>query len=273
MLAAVCKRLAVMYAGRIVEEGPSHDVFEPPAHPYTARPGRRVSRHRRPALPDGAVGPRRRPARSARAALRLPVPPALRRARSTVRVASTSALWPAGAGRARGLRARPRARRVAVSDAPLARGSRPARQFADRRGAPSRERSTASTSTCARARSSPWWASPAAARRRWRARSSGSAPGVGRGPLRRRAAALRPPRRCARTAARCRWSSRTRPARSTPARRSTRRWPRACASTGVPGERGAARGRGALARRPAPARALLRPLPATRSPAASASGW
>ncbi len=35
-LAYVCKRLAVMYAGRIVEEGPSDDVFATPAHPYTA---------------------------------------------------------------------------------------------------------------------------------------------------------------------------------------------------------------------------------------------
>jgi len=34
-LATVCKRIAVMYAGRIVEEGPSHEVFEAPAHPYT----------------------------------------------------------------------------------------------------------------------------------------------------------------------------------------------------------------------------------------------
>ncbi len=34
-LAAVCRRLAVMYAGRIVEEGPSADVFRAPAHPYT----------------------------------------------------------------------------------------------------------------------------------------------------------------------------------------------------------------------------------------------
>jgi len=34
-LASVCRRLAVMYAGRIVEEGPSHDVFAAPAHPYT----------------------------------------------------------------------------------------------------------------------------------------------------------------------------------------------------------------------------------------------
>jgi peptide/nickel transport system ATP-binding protein len=34
-LAAVCRRLAVMYAGRIVEEGPSRDVFAGAAHPYT----------------------------------------------------------------------------------------------------------------------------------------------------------------------------------------------------------------------------------------------
>jgi peptide/nickel transport system ATP-binding protein len=34
-LAAVCRRLAVMYAGRIVEDGPSREVFAAPAHPYT----------------------------------------------------------------------------------------------------------------------------------------------------------------------------------------------------------------------------------------------
>jgi peptide/nickel transport system ATP-binding protein len=34
-LAAVCRRLAVMYAGLIVEQGPSDEVFEHPAHPYT----------------------------------------------------------------------------------------------------------------------------------------------------------------------------------------------------------------------------------------------
>jgi peptide/nickel transport system ATP-binding protein len=34
-LAAVCRRLAVMYAGRIVEEGPSRHVFAGAAHPYT----------------------------------------------------------------------------------------------------------------------------------------------------------------------------------------------------------------------------------------------
>jgi peptide/nickel transport system ATP-binding protein len=35
VLAEVCDRIAVMYAGRIVEEGPSDRVFEAPAHPYT----------------------------------------------------------------------------------------------------------------------------------------------------------------------------------------------------------------------------------------------
>jgi peptide/nickel transport system ATP-binding protein len=34
-LAAACRRLAVMYAGRIVEEGPAREVFAAPAHPYT----------------------------------------------------------------------------------------------------------------------------------------------------------------------------------------------------------------------------------------------
>jgi peptide/nickel transport system ATP-binding protein len=35
VLVEVCDRLAIMYAGKIVEEGPSGPVFENPAHPYT----------------------------------------------------------------------------------------------------------------------------------------------------------------------------------------------------------------------------------------------
>jgi peptide/nickel transport system ATP-binding protein len=35
VLTSVCERLAVMYAGRIVEEGPSAEVFGAPSHPYT----------------------------------------------------------------------------------------------------------------------------------------------------------------------------------------------------------------------------------------------
>jgi peptide/nickel transport system ATP-binding protein len=36
VLTSTCERLAVMYAGRIVEDGPSHDVFGEPLHPYSA---------------------------------------------------------------------------------------------------------------------------------------------------------------------------------------------------------------------------------------------
>jgi peptide/nickel transport system ATP-binding protein len=35
VLTSVCERLAVMYAGRVVEEGRSAEVFQSPAHPYT----------------------------------------------------------------------------------------------------------------------------------------------------------------------------------------------------------------------------------------------
>lgn len=35
VVARVCQRVAVMYAGRIVEEGPLRDILERPQHPYT----------------------------------------------------------------------------------------------------------------------------------------------------------------------------------------------------------------------------------------------
>jgi peptide/nickel transport system ATP-binding protein len=37
VLAETCDRIAVMYAGRIVENGPVRSVFDSPQHPYTKR--------------------------------------------------------------------------------------------------------------------------------------------------------------------------------------------------------------------------------------------
>jgi peptide/nickel transport system ATP-binding protein len=37
VLAETCDRIAVMYAGRIVETGPVREVFDAPQHPYTKR--------------------------------------------------------------------------------------------------------------------------------------------------------------------------------------------------------------------------------------------
>ena len=59
VLASTCQRLAVMYAGRIVERGPSHELFADPQHPYSralaaafARIGDPASRLR----PSGLAG-------------------------------------------------------------------------------------------------------------------------------------------------------------------------------------------------------------------------
>jgi peptide/nickel transport system ATP-binding protein len=58
VLTSTCDRLVVMYAGRIVEEGPAGEVFSAPRHPYTAalaaahpRIGDRASRRNPGGLP------------------------------------------------------------------------------------------------------------------------------------------------------------------------------------------------------------------------------
>ena len=35
VVASLCQRLIVMYAGRVVEDGPTDDVLSAPQHPYT----------------------------------------------------------------------------------------------------------------------------------------------------------------------------------------------------------------------------------------------
>jgi peptide/nickel transport system ATP-binding protein len=97
-LAAVCRRLAVMYAGRLVERGPSESVFEDPAHPYTrglagAFPviGDSAFRMNPSGLPGDPPDPRHLPSGC-------PFHP---RCPAAVEICSSTAveLWPAGDGR------------------------------------------------------------------------------------------------------------------------------------------------------------------------------
>ncbi|MEO7369906.1 MAG: dipeptide ABC transporter ATP-binding protein, partial [Ilumatobacteraceae bacterium] len=45
IIRSLCDRVGVMYAGKIVEEGPSHQVFDDPQHPYTVGLLRSLPRH------------------------------------------------------------------------------------------------------------------------------------------------------------------------------------------------------------------------------------
>ncbi len=78
MAARGCGRIAVLYAGRIVEEGDAAAVLRSPSHPYTAAllacAGRRLSGNppRVPSIPGSAPGPRGRSRQSCSFAPRCP---------------------------------------------------------------------------------------------------------------------------------------------------------------------------------------------------------
>ena len=67
-------RLGIMYAGRLVEEGRTADLFRAPRHPYTAHLIASLPRHRRHGAEGGA---RRHAAQPRRSAAGLPLPSAL----------------------------------------------------------------------------------------------------------------------------------------------------------------------------------------------------
>ena len=274
VLAAACQRLAVMYAGRIVEEGPAHEVFAAPAHPVHAGARGGVPDHRRPArsgtIRPGLAGD---PPDPRDAAVRLPVPPALPGARDDRvrragrrRAAGRAGDRAAGARRASATRGARRHERR-----PAARAARPARRVPQpQRVARARRRRRRPRAAAGRG---------ARARRRVRLRQDDArahdprarAAGVGRGPLPRRAAALRPPLAARRYRRDVQMVFQDPTGALNPRQTIYEAVAEGLRIHGRRGQRGGARRRRALARRAAAARALLHRATRTRSPAASAS--
>ena len=123
VVADIADRIAVMYAGRIVEQGTLDQIFYDPQHPYTWGLLGSITR-RGPAAAGAAAGDRRAAAVAGRPARGLPLPPALPARVRRVR----------GGAAARGARAG-RARRTAT-----AAGSAPEQKRRRARGAPGRDR-------------------------------------------------------------------------------------------------------------------------------------
>ena len=80
VIAKMCERVGVLYAGRLIEEGPVQTVLNEPRHPYTVgllrcvpRGGVRKDRGRlRASLPTGARSPRTSAAPKSRRCIGLP---------------------------------------------------------------------------------------------------------------------------------------------------------------------------------------------------------
>ncbi|MGO4727411.1 MULTISPECIES: dipeptide ABC transporter ATP-binding protein [unclassified Inquilinus] len=64
LVGRICDRIGVLYAGTLVEEGPTREIFAQPRHPYTAgllrclpAPGRHKARHRLDVIPGALPAP------------------------------------------------------------------------------------------------------------------------------------------------------------------------------------------------------------------------
>ena len=79
VLTSTCRRLAMMYAGRIVEEGPSDEVFGQPAASVQPGAGPGLPDDRRPGVAAGAERPAGDPPNPADLPAGCPVPPRVRR--------------------------------------------------------------------------------------------------------------------------------------------------------------------------------------------------
>ena len=259
VLSDTCDRLAVMYAGRVVEEGPATEVYENAQHPYSKalsaafpRIGDRRRGSRRAACPATRRTRRRCPraVRSIRAA-RSRWTPAPRRTRSCgTRAARHRAAcvhaWPSSGAADIGAATAERPHgavtedqhqeqpRMTTARAPPARRGGLHVTFPGRRGAAARARGGRRRPRHpARRDRRPGRrvglrqddAGPLAARP--------GAADVRAGDVRRQAARLRGAGRSRRTASGSSWCSRTPAAPSTPATRCTTRWRRDCASTGT----------------------------------------
>jgi len=62
IVSQICDRVVIMYAGRVVEEGSSHDVFSDPKHPYTQalmksipRPRKSIAESKRLSVIEGSI--------------------------------------------------------------------------------------------------------------------------------------------------------------------------------------------------------------------------
>ena len=112
VVAETCDRVAVMYAGRIVEEAPATTLFDDPCHPYTrgllgALPPLDGARRRLTAIPGTVPEPRDLPAGCAFAPRCAASAPRCAASRAAAARDWTGRGWPASSsGRARALRCR-----------------------------------------------------------------------------------------------------------------------------------------------------------------------